>query len=145
MVADQDNRAYSAGVQVSVPLTFAQGRGKARAARLQLRKDEAYLQLTEENIALSVAEAAGQVETTRKRVDAAKAARDLNDQLLQAELKRLRAGTGSTFSVLYQQTQLIQADVQYAQALADQRSAVAYYEHEIGTTLADYRLTLTDK
>ena len=145
MVANQDNRAYSAGLEVSVPLTFAAGRGQARAARLQLRKDETSLHLMEENIALSVAKAVGQVGTTQKRVTAAKAARDLNDQLLQAELKRLRAGTGSTFSVLYQQTQLIQADVQYAQALADQRSAVAYYEHEIGTTLDDYHLTLTDK
>jgi outer membrane protein TolC len=145
MVGTQDNRAYSAGLEVSVPLTFAAGRGKARAARLQLRQNEASLQLMEENIALSVAEAAGQVESTQKRVAAAKSARDLNDTLLQAELKRLRAGTGSTFSVLYQQTQLIQADVQYAQALADQRRAATAYEREIGTTLEHYHLTLTDK
>jgi outer membrane protein TolC len=145
MVFNQENRAYSAGVQVTVPLTFAQGRGRARAARLQLRKDEASLQLMEESIALTVTQAAGQVESTRKRVAAAKAARDLNDALLQAELKRLRAGTGSTFSVLYQQIQLTSADVQYAQALADQRRAIANYEHEIGTTLDDYHLTLTDQ
>lgn len=145
MVSNRDNRAYSAGLQVSVPLTFAEGRGRARAARLQLNKDEASLQLLEENIALSVTEAAGQVESTRKRVAAAKAARDLNDTLLQAELKRLRAGTGSTFSVLYQQIQLTAAEGQYAQALGDQRRAVANYEHEIGTTLDDYHITLTDK
>jgi outer membrane protein TolC len=145
MVFNQENRAYSAGLEVSVPLTSAQGRGAARAARLQVRKDEANLQLMRDTIALSVAAAAGQVETTKKRVAAAKAARDLNDQLLQAELKRLRAGTGTTFAVLYQQTQLIEADVDFAQALADQRSAVANYEHEIGTTLDVHHITLTDK
>jgi outer membrane protein len=145
MVSNRENRAYSAGLQVTVPLTFTEGRGKARAARLQLRKDEANLKLAEENIALSVAEAGGQVASTRKRVAAAQAARNLNDALLQAELKRLRAGTGSTFSVLYQQIQLTSADVQFAQALADQRRAVANYEHEIGTTLDDYHLTLTDQ
>jgi outer membrane protein TolC len=145
MVFNQENRAYSAGVQVTVPLTFAQGRGKARAARLQRQQAEAQLKLDEENIALSVASAAGQIETTRKRVAAARTARELNEQLLQGELKRLRAGPGSTFYVLTQQDQLNQADTEYFQALADQRRAVTNYEHEIGTTLDDHHITLTDK
>jgi outer membrane protein TolC len=145
MVADRDNRYYSAGVEVSVPLTFAQGRGKARAARLQRFQAEAVLKRMEEDIALSIAAAAGQIETTRKRVVATHTAREINQQLLDAELKRLRAGTGSTFSVLYQQDLLSQADGEYSQALADQRRAVAVYDREIGTTLARYHITLTDQ
>jgi outer membrane protein TolC len=145
MVFNQENRAYSAGLQVTVPLTFAEGRGKARAARLQRQQAEAQLKLLEENIALSVVSAADDVETTRKRVAATRTAQKLNEDLLQAELKRLRAGTGSTFNVLYQQDQLNQADTEFFQALADQRRAVADYQHEIGTTLDDYHITLTDK
>ena len=145
MVADQDNRYYSAGVEVSVPLTFAAGRGKARAARLQHLQAEATLKRMEENIALAVATAAGQIETAQKRVAATRAARELNEQLLQAELTRLQAGTGSTFNVLYQQDLLTQADSQYFQALADQRSAAANYQQAIGTTLEDYHITLSDK
>jgi outer membrane protein len=145
MVRDGDNRAYSAGVEVSIPLTFAQGRGRARAARLQRLKDEAQLRLAEENIALGVATAAGQLETARKSVLAAQNARRLNENLVQAELKRLRAGTGSTFAVLYQQQQLSTADRQYAAALAGQWAAIANYERTIGTTLEDYHITLTDR
>jgi outer membrane protein TolC len=145
MPPDRDNRYSTAGVEVSVPLTFAQGRGKARAARLQRFQAEAVLKRMEEDIALSIAAAAGQIETTRTRVVATHTAREINQQLLDAELKRLRAGTGSTFSVLYQQDLLSQADGEYSQALADQRRAVAVYDREIGTTLARYHITLTDQ
>jgi outer membrane protein TolC len=146
IVADQDNRAYSAGVVVSIPLTFAQGRGNARAAKLRLRHDQENLELLKEQIALSVTQAAGQVETTRKSVEAAKVALDLAQQTADAELKKLRAGVGtSTFVVLQYQDQLALAETSYYQTLADQRNAVALYDHEIGTTLARYHVTLADK
>jgi outer membrane protein len=131
MVSDRDNRSYSVGVEVSVPLTFAQARGQARAARLKVRQAEADLKRLEADIALSVA--------------AARTAQRLNEQLLEAELKRLRAGTGSTFNVLYQQEYLSTADTQYAAALADQRRAVAEYERTIGATLERHHITLTDQ
>ena len=146
MVTNQDNRAYSAGVEVSVPLTFAQGRGNARAARLRVRHDEENLEFFKESIALRVTAAAGQVETTRKSVEAADAALKLAQQTLDAELKKLRAGVGtSTFVVLQYQDQLAQAETSYYQALADQRSAVALYDQQIGTTLERYHVTLADK
>jgi len=145
MVTGQDNRSYSAGVVVSIPLTFAEARGKARAAHLQFQQTEAKLRLLEENIAVAVANAADQVETSRKRVVATKTALTLNEQLLDAELKRLRTGTGSTFNVLYQQEYLNQADIQYSQALADERSAVVQYERAIGTLLDRYHVDLSEK
>jgi outer membrane protein TolC len=142
MVADQGNRAYSAGVNVSIPLTFSQGRGNARAARLRLRHDEENLELLKEQIALRVTQAANQVAMTRKSVEAAKLALDLYQQTADAELKKLRAGQSSTFNVVQDQTQLGQVETSYYQALADERNAVAFYDREIGTTLARYHITL---
>lgn len=142
MVWNGDNRAYSAGVEVSIPILFAGSRGRARAARLQRQQDEARLQELKETIAVDVANAAGQLETARKSATAARNAQKLNETLLQAELKRLRAGTGSTFSVLYQQQQLATADRQYAGALANQWAAIANYERTIGTTLEAYDIKL---
>jgi outer membrane protein TolC len=133
-------------VEVSIPLTFAQGRGNARAARLRLRHDEEDLEFLKASIALSVTKAAGQVGTTRKSVEAARLALKLAQQTLDAELKKLRAGAGtSTFVVLQYQDQLAQAETNYYQALADQRSAAALYDREIGTTLEHYSISLTDK
>ncbi|MDD2763416.1 MAG: TolC family protein [Opitutaceae bacterium] len=145
MVAGQDNRAYSAGVVVSVPLTFAKGRGAARAARLERYQAEADLKRQEENIALAVATAAGQIETTQKRVAATQTALKLTQQTLDDEIKKLRAGASSTFNVLYIQDQLAAAEYGYYQARADERRAAAAYDHEIGTALEAHHIVLGDK
>ena len=146
-VADENQRAYSAGVIVNIPLTAAQGRGNFRSAKLQRKRDEENLELLKEQIALSVTAAAGDVETTRKRVEIAKLARNLAQKTVDAELKKLRAGTPgtSTFIVLQDQTLLGYAEANYYQALADQRRAVAVYDRETGTTLARNHITLSDK
>lgn len=134
-VRNHDNRSYSAGVVVSIPLTFAEERGRARSARLQLRQGEADLQRLEQDIAVAIAAAAGQIETTRKRVAANRAAYDLAKQALDAEIKKLRAGTSSTYVVLGLQQELIGAEYDLHSALSDQRRALAAYDRQLGRTL----------
>ena len=90
-----------------------------------------------------MAAAAGQIETTRKRVEATRHALDLARQALEAEEKRLKAGTSNTFFVLQQQEQLALVENSYARALGDQRRALATYEREIGTTLQSHGITLS--
>jgi outer membrane protein len=142
MVSNHDNRSYSAGVVVSVPLTFAQGRGRSRSARLQLLQSEADLIRLEQDIAVSISRAAGNIETTRQRVAADRAALELARQALDGELKKLRAGTSSTFVVLNLQAELISAENSFQNALADERRAHAVYDRELGRTLAVNHITL---
>jgi outer membrane protein TolC len=142
MVADRENRSYSAGVVVSVPLTFSEGRGRLRAARLQSRQAEADLTRLKLDIAVSIAHAAGEIRTTRRRVAANHAAYDLAKQALDAELKKLRAGTSTTFFVLNLQEQLAGVESSLYNSLADQRRAIAFYDREIGRTLLVHHLTL---
>jgi len=141
-VRNQDYAAFSTGVSVSVPLTSATERGRARAAKLRLRQAEADLQRLEQDILVNVSNAAQQVESTRQRVATTRTARVLNEEMLQAELKRLRAGPGSTFNVLYQQEELASAEIAAAQAEADQRKALAEYDRQTGHTLATYHIAL---
>jgi len=141
-VSNQDNPSYSAGVVIRVPLTFAEGRGRARAARLTLRQTEADLVRLEQDIALSVTAAAGQIETTRQRVAATRTAFELAKQALDGEQKRFRAGTSSTFFVLQLQEQLAAVEGSQVLALADERRAVAAYERELGTTLESHHIAL---
>lgn len=141
-VRDHENRSYSAGVVVSVPLTFAEGRGRARSAKLQLLQAETDLERLKQEIAVRIASAAGQLETTRLRVAANRAAYDLAKQALDAEIKRLRAGTSNTFFVLNLQGELIGAENSYYNSLADQRRAHANYDRELGRTLAVHSITL---
>lgn len=141
-VRNQDARAYSAGVVISLPLTFAEGRGRARAARLSVRQSEADLARLESDIALDIAAAAGQLQTTRQRVETNRVALEFARQSLAAEEKKIQAGTGSTFLVINAQTILIQVERSYASALADERRAHAIYESRIGTTLVSHNIKL---
>lgn len=136
MVRDHDNRSYSAGVVVKIPLTFAQERGRARSARLQLHQGEADLLRLEQDIAVAIASAAGEIETTRKRVAANRTAYDLAKQALDAEIKKFRAGSSSTYEVLGLQQELIGAEYSLYASLADQRRAIAAYDRQLGRTLA---------
>ena len=141
-VRNEDARAYTAGFVVRVPLASAEGRGRTRAARASLRQSEADLVRLEQDIALSVTAAAGQIETTKRRVAATRIAFELANQSLDAEQRRFQAGTSTTFFVLQQQELLSGVQNSYARALADQRRALAAYERELGTTLANHNITL---
>ncbi len=127
---------------VRVPLTFAEGRGRARAAKLNLRKSEADLVSLEQDIAISLTAAAGQIETTKQRVAATRIAMDLAQQELTNEEKRLTAGNSTTFLVSNAQADVSSAQSSYARAIADQRRAIANYERELGTTLVAHHLNV---
>jgi outer membrane protein len=143
MVEDHLNPSVSAGVVVTIPLTFAIGRGTLRAARLTRVRDEEDLKRLAADIAVQVAAADGQLETTRKRVTADEAAVDLAKQALEAEEKKYKAGTGSTYIVVNYQQSLAIAENSISSALAAERQAIAAYDATLGTTLERYHVTLT--
>jgi outer membrane protein len=144
MVEDKQNPSYSAGIAVTIPLTFAVGRGKLRAARLQRLQDEEFLRQSEADIAVGVAAAAGQIVTTKQRVAADEAAYDLAKQALEAEEKKKVAGTSTTLAVVQQQGFVTVAEINVSFALAAERQAVANYDQALGTTLERYHITLSN-
>ena len=135
-IKDHDYRSFSYGVVASIPLTFTTERGRYRAAKLQEQQAETQLQDLEQNIVVLVGNAAGQIETAQKRIQANRQARELAQATLDAEEKRLRAGQGSTFFVAQQQELLAVAEVQEASAHADYYKALAEYDRQLGVTLA---------
>lgn len=141
-VRQQDFRSYSAGVVVSIPLTFAEERGRARAAKLTVEQSEANLERIEQDIAVSVASAIGQLRTTAQRVEVTAGAYDLAVQAFIAEQKRLLAGSSSTFVVLQLQEQLATAENNRVRAIADQHRAIANLQRETGRTLEAHQLVL---
>ncbi len=141
-VRDEDFRSYSYGAVVSIPLTFTSERGRYRAAKLERRQAETDLQRVEQDIVVRVGNAAGNIEATRKRLEAAKRARELAQYTLDAELKRLRAGTSSTFFVLQQQELLSGAEVSESRAISDYQKALAEYDRQLGQTLEKRSIAL---
>lgn len=141
-VRQRDNRAYSYGLQVTVPLTFTTERGRYRAAKFQHLQAETGLAQIEQGIVVTLGNAAANLETTRLRVAAARAALDLGQQTLDAELKRLRAGTGTTFFVLQQQEIVTGLEVSDSRARSDYLKALAEYDRQLGATLEKYNLNV---
>ena len=144
MVQDHLNPSVSAGVAVTIPLTFSAGRGNLRSARLQREQAEAALKQLEANIALGVATAEGQIEVTRKRVVADQAAVELAKKSLEAEEKKQKAGMSSTLSVVQQEQLLAFYESSISNALAAERQAVANYDHALGTTLDRHHIKLAN-
>ncbi len=141
-VQDRDYRSYSWGVVASVPLTFTTERGRYRAAKLQQRQAETQLEQVEQNIVVLVGNAAGQIETTQKRIEADRRARELAQATLNAEEKRLRAGQSNTFFVAQQQEILTFAEIQEANALSDYAKALAEYDRQLGVTLEKLNIAI---
>jgi outer membrane protein TolC len=134
-IASEDYRAYTVGVAVSIPLASADGRGRARAAELARRQAEADLARFEQEIAVDVANGAGQIETTQQRVLATRTALQLAQAALVNETKKLQEGTGATYFVLQMQSELSSAEISAYRAVADQRIAIASYDAVLGRTL----------
>ena len=139
-VRNEDYRAYSWGVVVSVPFTFTTERGRYRAAKFQQRQSETELERVEQDIVVRVGNAAGQVETAQKRIQVSRQARELAQVTLDAEFKRLRAGQSNTFFVSQQQEILSFAEVREAAALADYHKALADYDRQLGVTLEKFNI-----
>lgn len=136
--------AYSAGVSISIPLTSAVERARVRHARLARQQAEIALHQLEQSIVINLDNAAGQIETAWKRVQATRTSRDLSEQVLEAEVKKLRAGTGRTFDVLQLQEILSNDEVREARALAAYRNALAEYDRQLGRTLETFRIDLAE-
>ncbi|MGC4073616.1 MAG: TolC family protein [Nibricoccus sp.] len=135
MVEDSDYRGYSAGVVVTMPLTFTRERGRARIARLSREQAEADLGRLKQEIALAVANARGRIDAAQRRVEANQRAVDLANRALDDEIKKLHAGASTTFVVLQLQENLTQVASSLHRSKADQRVAEALYERELGVTL----------
>ena len=139
-VTDRDHPAYYAGVTVTLPITSYAERARVRGARLARERAELALRSLEQEVVVSVGNAADTIRTAWLRVLATRTSRELSERTLAAELKRLRAGTGSTFFVLQQQEILANDEGREARAVVAYRNAIAEYDRQLGRTLERFAL-----
>jgi outer membrane protein len=139
-VREADSDSYSVGAVVSVPLPNRAASGRKRAAELELRRAELILADFEQEVRRQLADALAAITAGTQRVEATREARTLAERSLEAEEKRLRAGTSSTFLVLEQQENLSQAQLRELQAAADLGIALAEFHRLAGRTVAAFGL-----
>ena len=136
--------AWSVGGLFSVPIPNNTGQGDLEAAKLEAARQIVELKRLEQSILVEADNAAGQVETASKRIDAARQARLLAAETLAAGETRLRACAATTFEVLQFQRDLATAAISEISAMADYNIAVARYHQATGTTLERHGITLAN-
>jgi len=139
---DTRNLAWAVGAVFSVPIPNRTGQGEVQAAQLEIAQALVSLKRLEQTILLEVDNAAGQIVTTLKRIDASRAAREFAQRTLEAAQTRLASGTTTTFEVLQFQRDFAAAQIAEVRAFTDHNKAVAEYARVTGTTLRLARIEL---
>ena len=118
--------AWTAGLNISYPIGHSQAEAELAKARLQTAQQRAQLRSQQLQVSTQVREAARQVVTNQKRVGSTGAARNLAERRLDAEQRKLAAGTSTNFVVFQTQRDLavarnneLKAILDFAQSVVD--------------------------
>jgi outer membrane protein TolC len=116
-----DFPTWAVGVNISYPLGQSTEQANAARARLQQQQAEEQLKSQQAQAIQQVRNAYWQVDMNAKRIETTRAARELAEQRLDAERKRLDVGMSTSFLV-------IQAQRDLAQARTSELSAILSYD-----------------
>lgn len=119
-------KTWSFAVNVSYPLGTSQADAAYAQARIQKQQEVVTLANLELAVTQSVRDAARQVNTNLRRVEATRTARELAEKRLEADNKRFSVGLATTFELLQSQRDLararqseLRATIDYNQSLVD--------------------------
>lgn len=135
--------SYSIGAVFSFPFPNRTRSAEKVQAYLRRNQAETSLQQLEQDIRLELDNAATQLTADWDRIKAARLARELAEKSLEAEEKKLRAGTSSTFVVLRLQGDLANAEIREINALTDYAISLAQYHRVRGRILETHNIVLS--
>ena len=130
-----DYYSYTVGIKVEYPLGNRSARSEKVMADLENQKAVMAVKDLENQVIRDVREAYRQIETDRKRVAAAEAARRLAEERLRSETQRFEVGLGISHDVLEYQEKLSTARSRELRARVDFRKSLAHLEQIKGTLL----------
>ena len=119
---------WTVGVSIGYPLGASTAHANLARVRLEYDQSQAQLKSLELQVATQVRAIARNVTTNQKRVQAARASRELQEKKLEAEEKKLAAGMSSTFLVLQAQRDLALARTNEVQAVSDYNKSLVDLE-----------------
>jgi outer membrane protein TolC len=126
---------WSIGLTLSIPLSNFTTRADYVRARMELEKSQLELENIEKQIFLDVKNAVRDIETNAKRVKAYRLARELAEQRLEAEVKKLNVGLTTNYFVLQYQEELEREGSLELKSLIDYNLAWARLEKAVGSSL----------
>jgi outer membrane protein TolC len=127
-VLGNDFRTWSVAVNFSYPLGTSPADALTAQTRVQRKQFDTSLADLELSVTTAVRDAARQVNTNLKRVEATRKAADLALQRLDAEQKRFTVGLSSTFELLQAQRDLSAANQRQLQATLDYNLSLVAFD-----------------
>ena len=119
---------WTVGVQIAYPLGSSTSHANLARARLEYQQAQTQLKNMQLQIATQVREAGRNVQTNQKRVQSARASRELQEKKLEAEEKKQAAGMSTSFFVFQAQRDLAQARTAEIQAISDYNKSLVDFE-----------------
>jgi outer membrane protein len=128
MLGVRDYPTWSAQLNISYNLGGSAADAQHARARVQRSQASTRLRALELTVATEVTNAALSVQSNLKRVEAARAARELAQKRLEAEQSKFEVGMSTNFFVVQAQRDLATAENSELSALADYRKSLVTFE-----------------
>ena len=134
--------SYMAGVEVEIPIGNAAAKSEYTKAKIDVSQSELNRRQLFSDISLEVSTAVNDVVANIKRIQASRVARELAEENLRNQQKRLEVGIATTKDVLDFQDDLTQARGVELQAATDYNISLAELARAQGTILDEYSVVV---
>jgi outer membrane protein len=135
-IARRDFPTWNVLLNISYPIGGSAADAQYARARVQRNQNLTQLRVLELQVATEVTNAALQVQNNLKRVEAARAARELVHRRLEAEESKFEVGMSTNFFVVQAQRDLADAQNAELRALLDYRKSLVDFERAQETSLS---------
>ena len=138
------SRVFEAGIQFTFPVQNRVAEADFATDRVQLREQRLRLNQMQAQAAAEVRNAVIGLAAAKQAAQAAAATRQLQQQLLNAEIEKFRTGYSTNFAVIQQQTYLAEAETTEIMAQAAWKKSAIQLERALGNTLKQQGITIKD-
>ena len=135
-LVDADFPVWDVRLQLTYPLGQSSEKAAHARARLQVQQTQAQIRQLELQIATEVTNAALQIESIQKRIDAARVARELTEEQLAAEESKFEVGMSTNFFVVQAQRDLATAQDSELRAILDYQQALIEFDRVQQTSIS---------
>jgi outer membrane protein TolC len=134
---------YSVGVQLNIPLLNRTAQADYARDQLALRQVEIRRLQAEKQVRVDIVNALTAVEQSRAAYEAAREARQFQEQSLEAEREKYRVGASTSYLVIQYQRDLVQAQTAEVSAQADYAKSRAALDRATGGLLERFGIQIT--
>lgn len=141
-LAGRDFRDWRLGITVSYPIGPHSARASHAQAQIDLNRQREAVRQQEIAIAQEVRRTVRQVQTNRRRIEASRVGRELEEERLDAEQKKFEVGMTTSYFIVQAQRDLAQARANELQAIVDYNKAIVALERAQGTLAERAQVTV---